>query len=196
MLQNDSIDHLIEYMKSRQKAAGLTVRQYAELANVTENTINNIYYKKVDSVKIDIAARLVHAVGGSLDEAFGIGASADSSFSNQQNITSIQIQQPAVSSQYDANAFVEGMKAVHKREMEALQAAHDRETQALIDAHRAESQARDEHLADIRKGRTMWCVMACVLTAVICGWLIWDLTHPNAGLIRYAQSLGIIGRFG
>lgn len=192
MLQNDSIDHLIDYMKTHQKAAGLTVKQFAELACVTENTINNIYYKKVDSVKIDIAARLVHAVGGSLDEVFGIGPAA----SSNQNITSIQIQQPSSPPQYDTNAFVEGMKAVHKREMEALQAAHDRETQALIDAHRAENKARDEHLADIRKGRTMWCVMACVLTAVICGWLIWDLSHPNAGLIRYAQSLGVIGRFG
>ena len=189
MLQNDSIDCLIEYMKSHQKAAGLTVRQYAELANVTENTINNIYYKKVDSVKIDIAARLVHVVGGSLDEVFGIGpASSQEPASAPQPL-------PAPSA-VDSEKHIEAMNRVHQREMEALQKAHDRETQALLAAHASENNARDQHLADVRKGRAMWCVVACALMLVICGWLVWDLTHPNAGLIRYAQSMGIIGRFG
>lgn len=195
MLQNDSIDHLIDYMKSRQKAAGLTVRQYAELANVTENTINNIYYKKVDSVKIDIAARLVHAIGGSLDEVFGLGASAESS--SNQNITSIQIQNPASPApSYNADKFMDELRLSHQRDMEALQKSHDHEMATLLSAHASETKAREEHLKDVRVSRNMWCVIACALMALICVWLVWDLTHPQAGLIRYSQSLGFIGRLG
>ena len=130
MLQNDSIDHLIEYMKAHQKALGLTVRQYADLAKVTENTINNIYYKKVDTVKMDIAARLVHAVGGSLDEVFGLGASSDAS-ANAQNITSIQIQQPAAQPAPAPDKYLDSLKEAHQRELTALQTAYEREIKTI-----------------------------------------------------------------
>lgn len=194
MLQNDSIDCLIDYMKSHQKAAGLTVRQYAELANVTENTINNIYYKKVDSVKIDIAARLVHAIGGSLDEVFGLAPAADPSAS-AQNITSIQIQQPAAPAAPAPDKYLDNLKETHQREISALQTAYEREIKTITDAHSHESAVRAEHLSDIRKSRNMWCVMACVLMVVICGWLAWDLAYPHTGMIRYTSSLGTFARF-
>lgn len=193
MLQNDHLDCLISYMRARQKAQGLTVHQYAELANVPENTINNIYYKKVDSVKIDVAARLVHALGGSLDEAFGITGASESS-ANAQNITSIQIQQPATPAPPAPDKYLDSLKEAHQRELSTLQTAYEREIKTITDAHSHETAVRSEHLRDIRKSRDMWCMVACALMAVICGWLVWDLIHPHTGMIRYASSLGTFVR--
>ena len=196
MLQNDSIDCLIAYMKEHQKALGLTVHEYAQLANVPDNTINNIYYKKVDSVKIDIAARLVHAVNGSLDEVFGIGSAVNGGNANQ-NVTTVQIQQPTPPpASCDVDKLVDGIRAAHLREVEALQISHEHEMKTLVEAHQSESILRDKYLADMRIGRNLWCGLACGLMLILCGWLMWEVAHPAAGLLRVAPAAGLFSLFG
>ena len=183
MLQNDSIDHLIAYMKDHQKALGLTVREYADLAHVTIDTINNIYYKKVDSVKIDVAARLVHAVNGSLDEVFGIGAAAAG-----QSCVPAQAAQPAAPSA-DTALMVDALRSSCDQRVAVLERTYQKQQEELEKAHK-------EHLRDVRFARNLWAVLAIALLSLIIIWFIWDITHPRVGLIQYDQLSGLRGLLG
>lgn len=102
------------------------------------------------------------------------------------------------------------MKDSHIREINSLTELHRRETEALVENHRqamevlqqahaAENTARDKHIAEISRDRGVWRVIA--ITAIVLFvlmlsvWFIWDISHPDAGLILYDRKsmLGPLG---
>lgn len=52
------------------------------------------------------------------------------------------------------------------------------------------------HMMTVKKvarQRLVWAVIEAILLLAVIGWFIWDLTHPEVGLIRLKQA-GYIGR--
>lgn len=56
--------------------------------------------------------------------------------------------------------------------------------------------AHAEHLATIRKiarQRLRWIIILAVALVAVVTWFLWDLTHPEVGLIRLKQAGYIVG---
>lgn len=136
-------------------------------------------YGRVSSVKLETASKLVAALDGSLDQLAGICTPTPSSDGDSPSL-------PSNSVSYDAESYIQAMHASHRQEIAVLKEDHSNTLTILQKVY-------DARISDLKQARNVWCIVACCLMAVICGWLIWDLSHPSAGLIRYAQSLGIIG---
>lgn len=62
----------IEYLKSLKQAKNITIKEWSDLSNVPESTINNILSRKTENPSFDIVATLVLSAGGSLDKMLGI----------------------------------------------------------------------------------------------------------------------------
>lgn len=73
--------------------------------------------------------------------------------------------------------------------LEVIIRQHHEQLAALRVSHAA-------HLATVKKvarQRLVWAVIEAILLLAVIGWFIWDLTHPEIGLIRLKQS-GYLGR--
>lgn len=62
----------VEYLKSLKQAKNLTVKEWSDLSNVPESTINNILSRKTENPSFDIVATLILSAGGSVDKMLGI----------------------------------------------------------------------------------------------------------------------------
>ena len=153
------------YIKELKESKNITTIALAERTGITVDTLNNIIYGRVSSVKLETASKLVSALDGSLDELAGICPPPPSS---------------------DAESYIQAIHGAHRQEISVFKEDHSNTLTILQKVYEA-------RISDLKHTRNIWCIVACCLMAVICGWLIWDLSHPAAGLIRYAQSLGIIG---
>ncbi len=167
------------YIKELKESKNITTIALAEQTGITVDTLNNIIYGRVSSVKLETASKLVAALDGSLDQLAGICPPTPSSDGDSPSL-------PSNSVSYDAESYIQAMHASHRQEIAVLKEDHSNTLTILQKVY-------DARISDLKQARNVWCIVACCLMAVICGWLIWDLSHPSAGLIRYAQSLGIIG---
>ena len=94
---------------------------------------------------------------------------------------------------------INSLTELHRRETETLAENHRQAMETLQQAHAAENAARDKHIAEISRDRGVWRVIA--ITAIIMFvlmlsvWFIWDISHPDAGLILYDRKsmLGPLG---
>ena len=60
-----------------------------------------------------------------------------------------------------------------------------------------QEKAHQEHIATVRKvarQRLRWIILLAVLLIAFIFWFIWDLTHPENGLIRLNQMGYILGK--
>lgn len=63
-----------DYLKARKTQLKLTAQELADLSGVSLATVNNILCGRTPAPGIDTAAALIHAIGGSLDEACDLTA--------------------------------------------------------------------------------------------------------------------------
>lgn len=66
------------YIRELKESKNITTSALAEQTGITVDTINNILYSRVSSVKLETASKLIVALGGSLDELTGICPSSSS----------------------------------------------------------------------------------------------------------------------
>lgn len=88
---------------------------------------------------------------------------------------------------------------MHRQEKESLLETHRVAMETLWQAHEAENLARDKHIAEISRDRGVWRVIAItsivLLVLILSVWFIWDISHPDAGLILYDRK-SVIGPLG
>lgn len=79
---------------------------------------------------------------------------------------------------------------ISREALEVIIRQHHEQLSALRVSHAA-------HLATVKKvarQRLVWAVIEAILLLAVIGWFIWDLTHPEVGLIRLKQSGHIVGQ--
>ena len=84
---------------------------------------------------------------------------------------------------------MEQATAVHQANLERIKGIYDN---AIKEQHKA----HDAHIETVRKvarQRLRWIIVLAVLLLAVVVWFIWDLTHPEIGLIRLKQ-MGYIGQ--
>lgn len=199
-------------VRAKMQAAGLTQAQLCAITDLSPATIDRIVNDRGNSYNNYTVQRLADGLGCQAFELFTEDAVA-CEISEQTNHIVADVVAEAVAEAVTAEAGDVAPQATPEQVAEAvpnipvstppvldvssyfayIQSNHHREMEALEKAHAAENAERDKHLADIRREKNAWRAIAVSLIAIICLWLAWDLTHPNAGIIRYAQSMGLIG---
>lgn len=61
---------LINLIELKNKA-GITVKQIAEMENLAEKSVSNVFSNKSKSPSVNLIRRIIHALGGSWKEIFG-----------------------------------------------------------------------------------------------------------------------------
>lgn len=61
---------LINLIELKNKT-GITVKQIAEMENVAEKSVSNVFSNKSKSPSVNLIRRIIHALGGSWREIFG-----------------------------------------------------------------------------------------------------------------------------
>ena len=86
-------------------------------------------------------------------------------------------------------------RAIMKQAADTHQANLERFKAIYDNAMREQEKAHKEHIETVRKvarQRLRWIIILAVLLLAVVVWFIWDLTHPELGLIRLKQ----MGYFG
>ena len=85
-------------------------------------------------------------------------------------------------------AVMEQATVVHQANIERIKNIYDKAISDQSDAH-------DKHIETVRKvarQRLRWIIILAVVLLAFVAWFIWDLSHPEIGLIRLKQ-MGYIG---
>ena len=86
--------------------------------------------------------------------------------------------------------------AIMEEAAKTHQANLDRFKTVFEDALKAKEKSHNEHIETIRRvarQRLRWIIILAVLLLAVIVWFIWDLTHPEIGLIRLKQ-MGYFGQ--
>ncbi len=97
-------------------------------------------------------------------------------------------------------AMVAQAASTHQANLERFRSVHESYAKMLEDAHKKaledQEKAHQEHIATVRRvarQRLRWIIILAVILLCVVVWFIWDLTHPELGLIRLKQ-MGYIGQ--
>ena len=157
-------------IKARKEALHITTNDLCERSGVPVDTINNIIYGRISNPSIESLGHIAIALETTLDYLV---------FGNCPNPQTEEHQQPEHHCCFDAERYIQSMIDVHKHELEV------------------QCCAKDELIEELRKSRNFWRKLSCILMGflgAILVWFTWDILHPEQGLIRRLQSLGILGR--
>lgn len=99
-------------------------------------------------------------------------------------------------------AMVQQAAATHQANLDRFRGIHEGYVKMLEDSHKKaledQEKAHQEHIATVRKvarQRLRWIILLAVLLLAFIFWFVWDLSHPELGLIRMKQMGYIIGQF-
>ena len=151
------------YVRQLMEEQGISYRQAEEMSGVSAATISRICNGA--GAQMENVTKLVNALGGSLD-----GLKPESST---------------------------GSSAEH---LDDLRRLYSIQLDSIIDSYEARiadiKAANEAHLDTARRiarQRLRWIIVLSLILAAVVVWFIWDLTHPEIGLIRLKQA-GYIGR--
>ena len=199
------------------KDAGVSIKTLGDDTGYTFDTTNNSLHGKIKELSLErvfkFSVRTGHSVceyirmmllGEDIDFADQIHVLRDADFTlvpyvdtcetqgQQQNTNHVQ---PRV---FDPNS--PEVQAVYHAIMEQAAKTHqanlDRFKGVFEDALKAKEDSHKEHIETMRRvarQRLRWIIILAVLLMAIVIWFIWDLTHPELGLIRLKQ-MGYIGQ--
>lgn len=199
------------------KQAGVSIKTLADDTGYTYDTANNSLHGKIKDLSLErvfkFAVRTGHSVceyirlmlqDDDIDFADQIHVLRETDFAlvpytetlatqeRKQNTNLVQApvfdhNSPEVQAVYQAIAQQAAL--THQANLDRFKAVYEK---ALAD----QEKAHQEHIATVRKvarQRLRWIIILAVILAAIVAWFIWDLTHPEIGLIRLKQA-GYIGR--
>lgn len=159
-----------ERIKARKEALHITANDLCERSGVSVDTINNIVYGRISNPSVDALGRIAIALETTLDYLV---------FGNCPNPQTEEKPQKEHHCCFDSERYIQSLIDVHQRELDA------------------QCKAKDELINEMRKGRDAWRKLSCILIGVLVAilvWFAWDILHPDQGLIRRLQSLGVFGR--
>ena len=179
-------------IKSALSAQRMTVQNLSDAAGIPKSTLDG-FLNRGTTPAFDTVATVCAVLSIPVDSLTGASAAAQPEAAE----TGIQSQLDEVKSSHlrELNALNE----MHRQEKESLLETHRVAMETMRQAHEAENLARDKHIAEISRDRNVWRVIAItsivLLVLILSVWFIWDISHPDAGLILYDRQsmLGPLG---
>lgn len=161
-----------ERIKARKHELDITANDLCEKSGVPLDTINNIVYGRITNPSIESLSKIAIALDTSLDHLV-LGKPLE---------TAAKIELPKEiehKCKFDIERYIQVLNEVHQRELDA------------------QAKAKDELIVELRSSLKFWRTLSCILVgflAAILLWFTWDILHPDQGLIKQLQSMGLIGR--
>lgn len=199
------------------KDAGVSIKTLGEDTGYTFDTTNNSLHGKIKELSLErvfkFSVRTGHSVceyirmmlqDEDIDFADQIHVLREADFTlipyvetiethgKQQNTNPVQTHvfdpnSPEVQAVY--RAVMEQATVVNQANLERVKGIYDKAISDQANAH-------DKHIETVRKvarQRLRWIIILAVLLAAVVVWFIWDLTHPDIGLIRL-KNMGYFGQ--
>lgn len=179
-------------IKSALSAQRMTVQNLSDAAGIPKSTLDG-FLNRGTTPAFDTVATVCAVLSIPVDSITGASAAVQS----EAAVTGSQSQLDEVKSSHirELNALNE----MHRQEKESLLETHRVAMETMWQAHEAENLARDKHIAEISRDRSVWRVIAItsivLLVLILSAWFIWDISHPDAGLILYDRK-SVIGPLG
>ena len=179
-------------IKSALSAQRMTVQNLSDAAGIPKSTLDG-FLNRGTTPAFDTVATVCAVLSIPVDSITGASVAVQS----EATVTGSQSQLDEVKSSHirELNALNE----MHRQEKESLLETHRVAMETLWQAHEAENLARDKHIAEISRDRGVWRVIAItsivLLVLILSVWFIWDISHPDTGLILYDRK-SVIGPLG
>lgn len=199
------------------KDSGVSIKTLGDDTGYTFDTINNSLHGKIKDLSLERVFKIATRTGHSVCEYILLMLQdEDIDFADQihvlrskdmilvplnetkdklpakQDTSLVQTRvfdqnSPEVQAVY--RAIMEQATAVHQANLERVKGIYD-------NAIKEQNKAHDDHINTVRKvarQRLRWIIILTVLLLAVIVWFIWDLTHPELGLIRLKQ-MGYFGQ--
>ena len=179
-------------IKSALSAQRMTVQNLSDAAGIPKSTLDG-FLNRGTTPAFDTVATVCAVLSIPVDSITGASVAVQP----EAAVTGSQSQLDEVKSSHirELNALNE----MHRQEKESLLETHRVAMETRWQAHEAENLARDKHIAEISRDRGVWRVIAItsivLLVLILSVWFIWDISHPDAGLILYDRK-SVIGPLG
>lgn len=179
-------------IKSALSAQRMTVQNLSDAAGIPKSTLDG-FLNRGTTPAFDTVATVCAVLSIPVDSITGASAAVQS----EAAVTGSQSQLDEVKSSHirELNALNE----MHRQEKESLLETHRVAMETMWQAHEAENLARDKHITEISRDRSVWRVIAItsivLLVLILSVWFIWDISHPDTGLILYDRK-SVIGPLG
>ncbi len=179
-------------IKSALSAQRMTVQNLSDAAGIPKSTLDG-FLNRGTTPAFDTVATVCAVLSIPVDSITGASAAVQP----EAAVTGSQSQLDEVKSSHirELNALNE----MHRQEKESLLETHRVAMETMWQAHEAENLARDKHIAEISRDRGVWRVIAItsivLLVLILSVWFIWDISHPDTGLILYDRK-SVIGPLG
>lgn len=207
-------------LKRFTKDAGMSYQKLADSIGYSYDTINNSLSGKIKDLSLERVFKICTITGHSVceylhlmlqdeDIDFELVPYTESVVQDTQK-TETDVQHPvnlAVADQNPMcqaayNAMMQQAEATHQANLERSSAIHDGYVNMLEDSHKKaiedQEKAHQEHVDTVRKvarQRLRWIILLTVLLLVFIAWFIWDISHPDIGLISIKQAGDFFGTY-
>lgn len=199
------------------KDAGVSIKTLGDDTGYTFDTINNSLHGKIKDLSLERVFKIATRTGHSVCEYILLMLKdEDIDFADQihvlrskdmilvplnetkdklptkQDTNLVQsrvFDQNSPEAQAIYRAIMEQATAVHQANLERVKGIYD-------NAIKEKNKAHDDHIETVRKvarQRLRWIIILAVLLLAFVAWFIWDLSHPEIGLIRLKQ-MGYFGQ--
>lgn len=199
------------------KDAGVSIKTLGDDTGYTFDTINNSLHGKIKDLSLERVFKIATRTGHSVCEYILLMLQdEDIDFADQIHVLrnpdmilvplndtkeklpvkqDTNLVQPRVFDQNSPEvqavyrAVMEQAAAIHQANLERVKGIYD-------NAIKEKNKAHDDHIETVRKvarQRLRWIIILAVVLVAFVAWFIWDLSHPEIGLIRLKQ-MGYFGQ--
>lgn len=162
-----------KYLTMLFEKSGETYQDVDNACGVPKSTFSRLLRGMTANPQASTVSTLVSHFGGSMDELAGI-------------TKDMKENPPAYN---DLAAYLESTRHQYERQISDLIDNYE----ARIADLKSTNEAHLETARKVARQRLRWIVILAVALAAIVAWFIWDLTHPEIGLIRLKQA-GYLGQ--
>lgn len=199
------------------KDAGVSIKTLGDDTGYTFDTINNSLHGKIKDLSLERVFKIATRTGHSVCEYILLMLQdEDIDFADQihvlrskdmilvplnetkdklptkQDTNLVQhrvFDQNSPEAQAIYRAIMEQATVVHQANLERVKGIYDKAIKDQADANK-------EHIETVRKvarQRLRWIIILAVVLVAFVAWFVWDLSHPEIGLIRLKQ-MGYFGQ--
>lgn len=198
------------------KDAGVSIKTLGDDTGYTFDTINNSLHGKIKDLSLERVFKIATRTGHSVCEYILLMLKdEDIDFADQIHVlrspdmilvplneTAEKLPEKQNTNLVQAPVFDQNspeVQAVYRVIMEQATVIHQANLERVKDIYdnaiKEKNKAHDDHIETVRKvarQRLRWIIILAVVLLAFVAWFIWDLSHPEIGLIRLKQ----IGYFG
>lgn len=168
------MDNLKERIKAEIARQEMSVNRLAAMTGIPKSTIDS-FLNSSTIPAFDRVYQITTALGLEIEEP--------------QEETEEEPAHPPESHSYSSE-YVTDMNEVHRQEKTEMRENQRHMIDAVREAYELGRESTQGYIISLKKEKRTWCVLAFILIAILCVWIVWDLMNPGVGLIRYNRSFG------